>query len=156
MTSWFTDCCLVAKSCLTLSPWTIARQTPLSMGFPRQGCWSGLPLHSPGDLPDARIEPTSRVSFIGRQILYHCTTWKPWFMDGLWSKDGSTYQWWGTDARSVETILGILPSLGWHAVPAGQPHAHPGNHQHTQSHSYQTTTSHHQWITGDTQLFIIT
>ena len=40
---------LVAKSCLTLvTPWTVARQAPLSKGFPRQDYWSGLPLPSPG------------------------------------------------------------------------------------------------------------
>ena len=37
--------------------WTMARQTPLSMGFSRQGYWSGLPCPSPGDLPDPGIEP---------------------------------------------------------------------------------------------------
>ena len=48
---------LVAKSCLTLvTPWTIACQAPLSMGFSRQEYWSGLPLPSPGDLPDPGIE----------------------------------------------------------------------------------------------------
>ena len=40
---------LVAKSCPTLeTPWTIARQAPLSMGFSRQEYWSGLPFPSPG------------------------------------------------------------------------------------------------------------
>ena len=43
---------VVAKSCLTLAtPWTIARQAPLSMGFSMQEYWSGLPFPSPGDLP---------------------------------------------------------------------------------------------------------
>ena len=40
-------------------PWTVAYQAPLSMGFFRQGCWSGLPFPSPGDLPDPGIEPRS-------------------------------------------------------------------------------------------------
>ena len=39
--------------------WTVACQAPLSMGFPRQEYWSGLPFPSPGDLPDPGIEPTS-------------------------------------------------------------------------------------------------
>ena len=39
------------------TPWTVARQATLSMGFPRQEHWSGLPFPSPGDLPDPRIEP---------------------------------------------------------------------------------------------------
>ena len=51
---------LVAKSCLTFAiPWTVACQTPLSMGFSRQEYWSGLPFASPGDLPDLGIEPGS-------------------------------------------------------------------------------------------------
>ena len=43
-------------------PWTVALQAPLSMGFSRQECWSGLPCPSPGDLPDPGIEPTSIMS----------------------------------------------------------------------------------------------
>ena len=43
-------------------PWTIARQAPLSMGFPMQEYWSGLPFPSPGDLPDPEIEPASPAS----------------------------------------------------------------------------------------------
>ena len=39
--------------------WTIAHQVPLSMGFPRQECWSGLPFPSPGDLPNPGIQPVS-------------------------------------------------------------------------------------------------
>ena len=44
---------LVTKSCLTLStPWTVARQSPLPMGFLRQESWSRVPFPSPGDLLD--------------------------------------------------------------------------------------------------------
>ena len=51
---------LVAKSRLTLAtPWTIAHQARLSMGFPRQEHWSRLPFPSPGDLPDPGIKPGS-------------------------------------------------------------------------------------------------
>ena len=51
---------LLAKSCPTLAtPWTVARQVPLSMGFSRQEYWSKLPFPSPGDLPDPGIEPRS-------------------------------------------------------------------------------------------------
>ena len=39
------------------TPWTVARQAPLPMGFPRQEYWNGLPFPSPGDLPYWRIEP---------------------------------------------------------------------------------------------------
>ena len=41
------------------TPWTIARQAPLFMRFPRQEYWSGLPFRSPGDLPNPGIEPVS-------------------------------------------------------------------------------------------------
>ena len=51
---------LVAKSCPTLAtPWSVARQAPLSMGFSRQEYWSGLPFPSPGDLPNPGIKPWS-------------------------------------------------------------------------------------------------
>ena len=54
-------CVLSHFSCVPLfvTPWTIARQAPLSMGFSRQEYWSGLPCPSPGDLPDPGIEPRS-------------------------------------------------------------------------------------------------
>ena len=44
---------------LFATPWTVAYQTPLSMGFSRQECWSGLPFPSPGDLPNPGIDPRS-------------------------------------------------------------------------------------------------
>ena len=54
--------CLVAQSCLTVTPWTVAHQAPLSMEFPRQAHWSGLPFPPPGDLPNPGIELTSPAS----------------------------------------------------------------------------------------------
>ena len=44
---------------LFVTPWTVAHQTPLSVGFSRQEYWSGLPFPSPGDLLDPRIKPRS-------------------------------------------------------------------------------------------------
>ena len=41
------------------TPWTVACQTPQSMGFSRQEYWSGLTFPFPGDLPDPGIEPGS-------------------------------------------------------------------------------------------------
>ena len=40
------------------TPWTVGHQAPVSMEFPRQEYWSGLPFLSPGDLPDPGIKPT--------------------------------------------------------------------------------------------------
>ena len=49
---------LVAQSCQTpWDPMDCSPQAPLSIGFSRQGYWSGLPFPSPGDLPDPGIEP---------------------------------------------------------------------------------------------------
>ena len=56
-------CCLVTQSKQQLRlfalPWTVARQVPVSVGFPRQEYWRGLPFLPPGDLPRAWIEPAS-------------------------------------------------------------------------------------------------
>ena len=55
-----------AMSCLLLShvrlfatPWTVAHEASLSMGFSRQKYWSGLPFPPPGDLPDPGVETVS-------------------------------------------------------------------------------------------------
>ena len=51
---------LVAKLCPSFAtPWTVAHQAPLSMGFSRQEYWSGLSFPPPGDLPDPGIKPGS-------------------------------------------------------------------------------------------------
>ena len=41
------------------TPWTVAYQAPLSLGFPMQEYWSGLPFSSPEDLPNPETEPES-------------------------------------------------------------------------------------------------
>ena len=55
------------------TPWTVARQPPLSMGFPRQEYWSGLPFPSPGSLPNSGIEPVSPALEGG---FFTTITWK--------------------------------------------------------------------------------
>ena len=51
-------------SCVQLfvTPWTVARQAPLSMEFSRQEYWNGLPFPSAGAFPDPGIKPVSPVS----------------------------------------------------------------------------------------------
>ena len=44
------------------TPWTVARQAPLSMEFSRQEYWSGFPCPPPGDLPDPGMEPVFPTS----------------------------------------------------------------------------------------------
>ena len=47
-------CCRVQ---LFVTPWTVALQAPLSMGFSRQEYWNGLPFPPLGDLPNPKIKP---------------------------------------------------------------------------------------------------
>ena len=60
-----------------VNPWTAAHQAPLSMGFPRQEYWTGLPFPPSGDLPVPETEPVSCTPCIGRWVLYHWATWHP-------------------------------------------------------------------------------
>ena len=84
--------CMLSRSVVSLlfaTPWTLARQTPLSMGFPRQEYWSGLPWLSPGDLPDPGIKPASPalqlgslpLSHLGSPLLKHSSPKKKFVLD---------------------------------------------------------------------------
>ena len=77
---------LVTKSCPTFAtPWTVACQAPLSVGFSRQEYWSWLPFPSPGDLPDPGIElrsPALQADSSPTELWYtisstylRCTMW---------------------------------------------------------------------------------
>ena len=61
LTSQREDLCVLTYVQLFVTPWTVAHQAPLSMGFSRQEYWSGLPFFSSGDLPDPGIKLTSLV-----------------------------------------------------------------------------------------------
>ena len=50
---------------------SVAYQTPLPMGISRQEYWSELPFPSPGDIPNARIEPASPALAGGLFTLSH-------------------------------------------------------------------------------------
>ena len=79
--------CMLSRSIVSDSVillWTVACQVPLSLGFPRQGYWSGLPFPPPRDLPNPGMKPVSCISCIGRRILYHCATWEN-FQVGVWN-----------------------------------------------------------------------
>ena len=62
---------LLSRVRLFVTPWTVARQAPLSMGFSRQEHWSGLPCPPPGDLPDPGIEHASPALQAGSLPLSH-------------------------------------------------------------------------------------
>ena len=57
--NWYDSCAVLSRFShvqLLVTPWTVALQVPLSMGFSRQEYWSGLLCPSPGDLPDPGIK----------------------------------------------------------------------------------------------------
>ena len=59
-----------------MTPWTVAYQAPPSMGFSRQEYWSGFHFLLQGILLTQGLNPCLLISCTGRQILYHCATWK--------------------------------------------------------------------------------
>ena len=71
-------------SCARLfaTPWTVAYQAPLSLGFSRQEYWSGLPCPSPGDLPNPGIEAGSLVSLaLAGRFFTTSATWQAHTME---------------------------------------------------------------------------
>ena len=70
------------------TPWTVARQTPLSMEFSRQEYWSGLPFPPPGDFPDPEIELMSLVSpTLAGGFFTTGATWEALATKDLWDSN---------------------------------------------------------------------
>ena len=69
------DVCVFSCVLSFVTPWSVAHQAPLSMGFPRQVNWSGLLIPSPGDHPDPGIKPMSSSALAGR-FFTTGTTWE--------------------------------------------------------------------------------
>ena len=122
--------CWVTKSCPTLAtPWTVALQALLSMGFPRQGYWSGLPVTSPGHLPSPGIEPTSPVwqadstlRHLGSPCIWRHTV-HSWFSGGSERQAAAEMGFpcrYGID-RSCLHQSHPLPLNCWHTAPSDQP-----------------------------------
>ena len=62
---------------LFVTPWTVAHQFPLSVGFSRRKYWSGLPCPPPRDLPDPGIKPASLMSpALASRFFTTSTTWE--------------------------------------------------------------------------------
>ena len=106
--------CPKALQCVRLfvTPWTVAHQAPLSMGFSRQEYYSGLPFSPPGDLPHPGIEPVSLVSpALAGGFFTTSTTWEdPYFHQ--WGS--TTSRRWGThvvraDPETVSESQNTLP-----------------------------------------------
>ena len=71
---------------LFATPWTVAYQAPLSMGFSRQECWSGLLFPSPGDFPDPGNEPGSPALWADALL------WEPYNLGIYTVLQGSYFQ----------------------------------------------------------------
>ena len=54
--------------------WTVAHQDPLSMEFPRQEYWTGMPCPPPGDIPNPGSEPV--VSALAGEFFITSATWE--------------------------------------------------------------------------------
>ena len=72
--------CMHAKSLqssLTATLWTVVHQAPLSIGFPRQEYWRGLPSPSSGDFPDPGIETASlsEIPCMAGRLFTTSATW---------------------------------------------------------------------------------
>ena len=62
---------------LFATPWIVAHEAPLFMGFSRQEYWSGLPCPSPGDLPEPGIKPESlRSPALAGRFFTTSTIWE--------------------------------------------------------------------------------
>ena len=68
--------CVLSHVQLFSTPWTVAYQAPLSMGFSRQEYWSGMPFSPPEDLLNPVIKPTCLMHLLlAGGFFTNCTTW---------------------------------------------------------------------------------
>ena len=100
-------------SCVQLfsTPWTIAREAPLSMGFSRQDSWSGLTFPPPGDFPDPALEPgpPAAIALEGDFITIEPPR-KPWKTEHQGANGGFK--------KYTNTCLLLPPSLLSSCVPS--------------------------------------
>ena len=116
------------------TPWIIARQAPLSMGFPRQEYLSGLPFPPPGDRPDPGIEPASPALQMDSLLLspwgsLHCRGFgfDPWLGHHPASRSHGCLQ--GALFPQRHCSWSPLPwAPGWSGHPGAVFPAHPGCH----------------------------
>ena len=97
---------------LFVTPWTLAHQDPLSMGFPRQEYWSELPFPSPGDLPDPGIKPVSPSQQVYSLPLSHQVS--PVYLENISSVPISLLVTMLHSGRKMKLILLLL--LKWENV----------------------------------------
>ena len=101
-----------AQSCLTLSPWTVARQALLSVEFSRPEYWSGQPFPSPGDLPNPGVEPRSPVSPALLSHRGHTNI----LQSVDWVNQGRAINIRHTIAPTVPRLLSLITYMAYHLI----------------------------------------
>ena len=94
-----------------MTPWTVAYQVPLSMGFSRQEYWSGLPFPSPGDRPDPGIKPRSPALEVDALLSEPPgkSFWQYWVF--VASRLSSSCREWGCSLAAMHRLLLVVASL---------------------------------------------
>ena len=101
---------------LYATPWTVACQTSLSLGFSRQEYWSGLLCPPPGDLPDPGIEPISLMSaalacrFFTTSANWEALTEVHWQKRARWCRIFSYANIWKSQQVSVQQSRSVIGS----------------------------------------------
>ena len=110
---------VVSDSCAT--PWTVAHQAPLSMGFSRQEYWRGMPFPPSAELPDPGIEPESPeltggffTTIIPRKQIKFTSKWKVISIPKFYKMRISKYF---RQSKWSKQIFIILPLLKINALP---------------------------------------
>ena len=105
---------------LFATPWTVARQASLSMGFSSKESWNGWTLPPPGDLPDPGIKPSSLTTpaleggfFITSAISLNLLIkqWEPWFAEEQterWSNSIKGQAGWRRSPESTPECVPVL------------------------------------------------
>ena len=103
---------------LFATPWTVACQAPMSMGFFRQEYWSGLPCPPPGDLPDPEINPCLLHLLHCRGILHRWQRRKPKNSCGklqfhwtIWTSFSNSFHFTLSWCYSHQITFPLIPSL---------------------------------------------
>ena len=137
---------------LFATPWTVAYQAPLSMGFSRQQYWSGLPFPSLGDLLDTGIElgsPTFQAEALlsepprkprrqqetcvcpgrghGNPLQYSC-----------WECPMDRGAWWATVHEGQRSLVGYSPWGSDMTETAGHTHTHTHTHTSKRVHNWHS------------------
>ena len=124
---WVFSCSVVSDSFET--PWAVAHQVPLSMGFPRQEYWSGLPFPSPGLLPPRQgLNPSlpSKESL----PLRHSGTPPPATRTSRIAGPQGQAQHPGRGPGPWSSLLALGRDLGFSCCPGSQPGHSRGSRAH--------------------------